>query len=309
MFLLRVDKPRGGVYSEPMRILIFGASGRTGQVLRRMAEQAGHDVLAPAHAECRLEQAQALHEQVLTSGAELVVNCAAISGLEACAADPLQAHLVNASAPGIMALACRHTGARFVHLSTDYVLCGRKPGLKDESARCRPISWYGESKREGELQVQEALPTAVVARVSWVCGNPEKPSFIEGMVARALAGQPLAAVADKTSLPTDAADIARVVLALGAGDFGGVVHLTSSGEPLSWWQCVNMALQTAVEQGALPSLPPVVQQKLDEVPFFEESRPRHTAMGNSRLTGQLGITMPTAQEAIARVVRRYLSAR
>ena len=302
----RIDKSGGGVYSEHMRLLIFGASGRTGQVLRSMAEQAGHEVLAPTHAEFPLEQAEQLSELVLGCGAEMVVNCAAISGLEACAADPLQAHLVNAVAPAAMALACRHTGARFVHLSTDYVLCGRKAGLKDESARCRPISWYGESKREGELQVLEALPTAVVARVSWVCGNPAKPSFIESTVARARAGQPLAAVADKTSLPTDAADIARVALALGAGEFSGVVHVTSSGEPLSWWQCASLALQAAAEQGALPAVPPVEQQKLDEVPFFKEPRPRHTAMENSRLTAQLGIPMPPVQETVSRVVRRYL---
>ena len=307
--MARIDKCRWSMYSACMRLLLFGASGRTGQVLRRMAEQAGHEVLAPAHAECPLEQAAQVSDLVLASEAALVVNCAAISGLEACAGDPLQAHLVNAVAPAAMALACRHTGARFVHLSTDYVLCGRKPGLKDESARCRPISWYGESKREGELQVLEALPGAVVARVSWVCGNPEKPSFIESTVTRALAGQPLAAVADKVSLPTDAADIARAALALGAGDYAGVVHLTSSGEALSWWQCATLALQAAAAHGALTTVPPVEQQRLDEVPFFREPRPRHTAMCNARLTTQLGIPMPTAQETISAAVRRFLAAK
>ncbi len=289
------------------RILIFGGSGRTGQVLVESAEAAGYEVLAPAHAECPLENAGAVSDLVLGSGANMVVNCAAISGLEACAADPLHAHLVNAVAPAAMALACRHTGARFVHLSTDYVLCGRRPGLKDESTRCRPISWYGESKREGELQVLEALPEAVVARVSWVCGNPRKPSFIESMVARALAGQPLAAVADKVSMPTDAVDIARAALSLGAGEYSGVVHVTSRGEPLSWWQCATQALQIAVEQGSLPAVPPVEQQLLDQVPFFKETRPRHTAMSSERLTLQLGIPMPTAAETVAAVTRRYLA--
>ncbi len=288
------------------RILIFGASGRTGQVLQAAAVQAGYEVLAPAHADCPLEQAAVVSELVLGSGAQLVVNCAAISGLEACADDPLQAHLVNAVAPAAMALACRHTGARFVHLSTDYVLCGRRPGVKDESAKCRPICWYGESKREGELQVLEALPAAVVARVSWVCGNPQKPSFIETSVAKALAGQELAAVADKVSLPTDAADIARVALALGEGDYAGVIHVCSSGEPLSWWHCATLALQAAVEQGALPAAPVIARQKLDEVPFFREPRPRYTGMSNARLTGQLGIAMPGAAETVAAVVRRYL---
>jgi dTDP-4-dehydrorhamnose reductase len=289
------------------RVLIFGASGRTGQVLHAAALQAGYEVLAPAHAECPLEQAEAVSDLVLGSGAQLVVNCAAISGLEACAEDPLQAHLVNAVAPASMALACRHTGARFVHLSTDYVLCGRRSGLKNEGSKCRPESWYAESKREGELQVLESLPSAVVARVSWVCGNPQKPSFIESTVARALAGQPLAAVADKVSLPTDAADIARVALALGSGDYSGVVHVTSSGEPVSWWQCAQTALRCAVEQGALAAVPPVEQQRLDEVPFFRETRPRHTAMDNSRLTSQLGIQMPSAGETIAAAVRRFLA--
>ena len=292
-----------------MKVLIFGASGRTGQVMQQLLEREQHEVLAPAHAECPLENAEGVSDLVLGCGAQLVVNCAAISGLEACADDPLQAHLVNAVAPAAMALACRHTGARFVHLSTDYVLDGRRPGLKDESTKCRPISWYGESKREGELQVLEALPTAVVARVSWVCGNPAKPSFIESTVQRALDGQPLAAVADKDSLPTDAADIARAVLALGEGDYSGVVHVTSSGEPLSWWQCATLALQVAVEQGALPAAPPMAQQKLDEVPFFKEPRPRHTAMCNARLTNQLGIPMPTAEETVRHVVLRYLAAK
>ena len=122
-----------------MKVLIFGASGRTGQVMQQLLEREQHEVLAPAHAECPLENAEGVSDLVLGCGAQLVVNCAAISGLEACAADPLQAHLINAVAPAAMALACRHTGARFVHLSTDYVLDGRRPGLKDESTKCRPI--------------------------------------------------------------------------------------------------------------------------------------------------------------------------
>ena len=289
------------------KILIFGGSGRTGQVLSRVAGQAGFAVQAPTHAECPLEDAEAVSDWVLGSQVDMVVNCAAISGLEACADDPLQAHLVNAVAPAAMALACRHTGARMVHLSTDYVLDGRRPGKKDESSKCRPVNWYAESKREGELQVLEALPTAVVARVSWVCGNPQKPSFVEGCVARALAGAPLAAVADKESFPTDAVDIARAALALGSGDYAGVVHVCSSGEPLSWWHCATLALQAAVQQGALPALPSITEQKLDEVPFFREPRPRYTGMSNARLTGQLGIPMPTVQETIAAVVQRFLA--
>lgn len=289
-----------------MKILVFGGTGRTGQVMCRVAAERGAAVLAPVHAECPLEDAEAVSDMVLGSGAELVVNCAAISGLEACGDDPLRAHLINAVAPAAMALACRHTGARFVHLSTDYVLDGRRPGLKDESARCRPCCVYAESKREGELQVQEAWEESIIARVSWICGNPAKPGFPESVVAKALAGQPLAAIADKVSMPTDAEDIARVVLSPAVAGAKGIFHVCSQGEPMSWWDCAAVALDEAVRAGVLASLPPVERQKLDEVPFFREPRPRHTAMMSARLQTQ-GMVMPTAEETVRRAVRRYLA--
>ncbi|MBQ8479642.1 MAG: NAD(P)-dependent oxidoreductase [Akkermansia sp.] len=288
-----------------MKMLIFGGSGRTGQVMQRAATAAGWEVQAPTHADCDLLNTQAVTAAVLESGAAAVVNCAAISGLEACLDDPLTAHLVNAVAPAAMALACRHTGARFVHLSTDYVLEGQRPGLKNESTRCKPANVYGLSKREGEQQVTEALESALILRVSWVCGNPAKPSFVESSLSKALAGAPLAAIADKYSLPTDATDIARVVLELLPRQVGGVLHVCSGGEPLSWYDCAMIVLQHAVALGALPQLPPMQQQLLAQATFFREVRPRHTAMSNERLLS-LGIPMPTAVQTLQNVAERYL---
>ena len=291
-----------------MNVLVFGGTGRTGQVMCRVAAERGCKVLAPSHATCPLEDADAVSDAVLGSGADLVVNCAAVSGLETCGDDPLRAHLINAVAPAAMALACRHTGARFVHLSTDYVLDGRRAGLKDESSKCRPGCVYAESKREGELQVQEAWEESLIARVSWICGNPANPGFPESVVVKALSGQPLAAVSDKTSLPTDAEDIARVVLELADKRVRGIVHVCSVGNPMSWWDCAVAALEEAVRRGVLPALPEVVKQQLDSVPFFRESRPRHTAMSSSRLGG-LGVVMPTAEQTIRRAVQRFLRSR
>lgn len=290
-----------------MKMLVFGGSGRTGQVVCRAAEAAGWQVLAPAHAECDLENAQAVGETVLHSAADAVVNCAAISGLEACLDDPLRAHVTNALAPATMALACRHTGARFVHLSTDYVLEGRKAGLKSENAKCKPLSVYGESKREGELQVAEALSSALILRVSWVCGNPLKPSFVEGTLAKALRGEPLAAIADKYSLPTDAEDIARAVLQLLPTQERGILHVCATGEPISWHGCAQLALQYAVEYGALPAMPELQAQRLKDASFFREVRPQHTAMSNARLLAA-GVQMPTAAETLRAVTQRFLSA-
>lgn len=288
-------------------MLIFGGSGRVGQVVCRMARAAGWQVQTPAHAECDLLEPEAVCAYVLDHPAQAVVNCAAVSGLEACADDPLSAHLANAVAPGQMALACRHTGARFIHLSTDYVLDGRRPGLKPESAKCKPINLYGASKREGELQVLEALGSSLILRVSWVCGNPHRPSFVESVLARALRGEPLAAIADKYSLPTHAEDIARAILTLIPQlHVSGIYHLASTGEPLSWHACATLALQYAHACGALPTLPSVTPQKLAEAAFFRDPRPTHTAMDTAALRA-LGLALPSAADALHRAAQAYLA--
>ena len=289
-----------------MQLLLFGGSGRVGEVVCRVAREAGWQVYAPGREECDLRCSGEVAAYVLEHPAEAVVNCAAVAGLEACLDDPLEAHLVNAVAPAQMALACRHTGARFVHLSTDYVLDGRRPGLKNESAKCKPINIYGESKREGELQTLEALSEALVLRVSWVCGNVRHPSFVESMLARALRGEPLAAVADKFSLPTHAEDIARVILALLPRPTSGIYHLCSIGEPMSWHTCATLALEHAARLSFLPAPPCVSPQRLADIPFFRTPRPEHTAMDTAALRA-LGISLPTASATLCRAVQDFFA--
>ncbi len=286
--------------------MILGARGRSGQIIAQKAAAQGHHVLTPARQECNLLQPETVADHILASRAQTIINCAAISGLEACADNPLAAHLVNAASPAAAALACRHTGAHYIHLSTDYVLDGRRPGLKAENAPCKPCSTYGESKREGELEIIEANPESLILRVSWLCGNPARPGFAETIATKALRGEKLAAIADKTSQPTDVHDLARAILTLAEQRENGLYHLCASGEGLTWHQYAQIAVQALVDASALPTAPPIEKQKLSEVPFFREARPRHTAMSNAKLLAH-GIPMPSAEESIRRATLRHLA--
>ena len=209
-------------------------------------------------------------------------------------------------APELMARLCRLEGMRFIHLSTDYVLDGRRPGLKTETDKCRPVNVYGESKLEAELRVREEMPEALVARVSWVFGNPARPSFPEMMLRRALNGQALAAVADKWSLPAWIEDLCEWLRFLAyESDAAGILHLCQSGEPVSWHGYALAALESAVKHGLLDELPPVAEQKLDEQAGFRDARPRHTAMSSGRLASLLGRPVRSYREAVELAVARY----
>ena len=134
------------------RTLVFGADGRVGSRLAAYLEEHGLEVVKCGRGFCDLKDLSALKRVLLSSGATHVVNCAAVSGLEACLDDPETAHCVNAMAPEMMARICRLEGMRFIHLSTDYVLDGRRRGLKTEEGKCRPVNVYGESKLEADFR-------------------------------------------------------------------------------------------------------------------------------------------------------------
>ena len=286
--------------------LIFGASGKVGSQLAAKLAQSANRVDTPSRQVCDLSSPAQIDSFIEQSPAGYIINCAAISGIESCLDDPVTAHYVNAMAPDAMAQACHREGKRFIHLSTDYVLDGRREGLKNESTKCKPVNTYGESKWEAEMRILETMPEALITRVSWVFGHPDKPSFPESVLARALRGETIAAVEDKYSMPTWLGDLCPWLERLSLmPEVKGVLHLCQSGDPMSWHRYAEITLQAAFDCGLLSEIPPVAKQRLDEEAGFRDARPRHTAMDSSQLGAIIGETIRPHQEAIRLAVSDY----
>ncbi|MCW1883124.1 NAD(P)-dependent oxidoreductase [Luteolibacter flavescens] len=263
-----------------MRLAITGTTGRVGRALAdRLA--ACHEIVALPRT--RLDLSAPGCERVLEDlDFDVLLNPAGLTSLEQCEEEPALAHRVNADAPGRLVMACQ--GRPVLHFSTDYVFDGVSPGLRHEDEAPSPLSVYGKTKAAGESGVLAA--GGAVMRVSWVFG-PEKPAFPDQIVAKALAGQDLAAVADKYSLPCFTPDLCEWVAAwLSAGCPGGVFHGCQSGEPVSWH---GMALEIAKHLSTHDiSVPEVKAVPMAEMTAFRAARPRHTAMATSRLDAMLG---------------------
>lgn len=266
------------------RVAITGTTGRVGAALvRKFASD--YEVIELPRSRFDLADREGMTRVLAGLDCELFLNPAGMTGLEACLDEPVLAQRVNAEAPGEIAGWAAARGVRLIHFSTDYVLGGREPGLHEESEVPDPLSDYGRSKRAGELAVL-ARPGTCVMRVSWVFG-PEKPSFVDAIRSTALAGGPLAAVADKFSLPTFTTDLAGWVMAVAKAGLTGVVHACNSGEPASWHDLAEEVVREMHDSGQLAGRPVIVRQAL-EAAAFRAVRPRHTAMATPRLTELLG---------------------
>ncbi len=284
-----------------LRLVILGSVGRVGAALARgFAGEA--EVVAFNRRELDLADAAALERVLGPLEFDVVVNCAALTSPDYCQTHPEEAFATNATAVGRLATLCTRKGARCVHLSTDYVFEGREPGLRHEGEPTKPVNIYGESKLAGEEALLAAGSEHLAVRVSWVFG-PDRPGFVEQTLARALAGEPLEAVADKWSRPTGVADLQEGLRPLlREVPVGGILHLTQAGEPASWHEYGQAVVDLAVEVGLPVRTRQVRPMRLAEI-GFTAPRPVHTAMATARWERLAGRKLRPWREALAEYLR------
>lgn len=201
-----------------------------------------------------------------------------------------------------MAQICSERKIYFIHFSTDYVFDGEHPKPLTEKDPALPISHYGSSKLEGEMEVLRAGQTAL--RVSWVFG-PDKPSFIDQILQRALTEDRIEAVADKTSCPTYTHDIAEWMKAfLRKETKGNLFHLCNSGA-CSWCEYGQHAIDCALEFGMPLKARSVSPLNMNEVQAFKAKRPRYTAMSAEKFAALWGKPLRSWKDAVREYVQIF----
>jgi dTDP-4-dehydrorhamnose reductase len=218
-----------------MRILITGAEGMLGRDVHRAAEQAGHETTPLARAQLDVTDAEAAVTAVGAAAPDVVINCAAWTDVDGAESRARDATAVNGAGAGNVAAAADAAGAWIVHVSTDYVFDGEKPGAYVESDPASPVSAYGRSKLDGELAVAAAAPERhTIVRTAWLFGAGGK--CFPKTILRAASQRPeLTVVSDQIGCPTFTGHLATALVALAQQRTLGVLHVAGLGQ-CSWYQ-------------------------------------------------------------------------
>ncbi|MGI8431031.1 MAG: dTDP-4-dehydrorhamnose reductase [Chthoniobacterales bacterium] len=284
--------------------MVLGAGGRLGAALVR-AWSGEFAVTGFTRAELDLGAPEQLRDSLGALDFDALVNAAALTNVDYCENHEAEAVQSNAAAPQLLAELCREMGARFVHLSTDYVFDGEKREPYTEADAANPISVYGASKRAGEERVLTANPAALVARVSWVFG-PDRPSFVDAILQKARTETAVAAVADKFSTPTYTGDIAAMLRTAGVGapGYSGVLHLASRGA-CSWQEYAQWALDCCHRYGVPMAATRVGASSLGEMKSFVARRPVYTVLATERYAELTGEAPRDWHDAVEQYVREH----
>ncbi len=267
-----------------MTVLIAGAGGQLGQELLATVPES-LTAVGLARADLDITDAAAVRSAVAAHQPTVIVNAAAYTAVDRAESEVELAFGVNRGGAANLAAAAQAIGARFVHVSTDFVFDGRaeRPYRPDDPTG--PVNVYGASKLAGERAALAAAPDALVVRTAWVYG-PGGSNFLATMLRLMRSRADVRVVADQIGTPTSTPTLAAGLWRLIGLKASGVLHLTDSGIA-SWYDFAVAIAEEAVAAGRLGAAPPVLPIATVDYPT-PARRPAFSVLDKSATFAALG---------------------
>jgi dTDP-4-dehydrorhamnose reductase len=287
-----------------MTVLVLGANGQLGSDLLRAAAHASTaTTTVPLYrSDLDVTKLDTVPAVLRNYQFDALINCTGYHRVDEAEFHATEAFAVNAHAVRRLAQACRNAGARFVHISTDYVFEGNGARPYEEDDAPAPLNVYGASKRLGEQLALQEYPQGVsILRLASLFGlagaSGKGGNFVETIIRITREKGRAEVVNDITMSPTSSADVARIILQLlDAQAPPGIYHVVNSGQA-TWF---DFACEIVSRIGIAAQVIPITSDKFPSVAV----RPRFSVLSNRKVAAMVG-QIPSWQDALG----RYLSAK
>jgi len=285
-----------------MKLLVLGAGGQVGHELCRLAWPDGYSVAAFDRGGVDIAQREPVFAAVARERPDIVINAAAYTAVDRAETERDIAWASNCSGPANLAAACQEAAIPLIHLSTDYVFDGSKPGAYFEADPVKPLGVYGESKEAGDQAVRGALAHHVILRTAWVYSAHGR-NFVKTMLRLAGERPVLRVVADQIGSPTSAADIAAAIAAiaqqLNAGNTSWGTYHFAGGGAVTWHGFAEAIFELAAPRRGPPPLVEAIATADYPTPA---RRPANSVLDCRRIGEVFGIVPRPWREALAEVI-------
>ena len=216
------------------KIIVTGCNGQLGRAINHELK-GKHDIefVNTDVAELDITNIDKVMELAREVKPYAIINCAAHTGVDACEDEWDKAYRINAIGPRNLSIAASETGAKMVHISTDYIFDGKADKPYIEFDRPNPQGAYGTTKLAGEKMVKDFADRYFILRTAWLYG--EGKNFVKTMLRLSESNDKVRVVGDQVGSPTSAKELAAAIAHLLFTENSGLFHATCAGS-CSWAQ-------------------------------------------------------------------------
>ena len=255
------------------KIIVTGANGQLGRAINGIYKGSAEFELVNTDFNVEgirnlditnLEDVISLFEEVKPYA---VINCAAHTAVDLCEVQKDAAYKINAIGPRNLSIAATKTGAKLMHISTDYVFKGDEPLPRTEFDQTNPKAMYGITKLHGENFVKQFAKDWFIIRTAWLYGDGK--NFVKTMLR-------LSETHDEIGSPTSALELAKAIKYLIPTEKYGLYHGTCEGQ-CSWADFTKEIFRLA---GKDTKVIPVTSAKYKEMNPNSADRPAYSVLEN-----------------------------
>ncbi|NML22847.1 dTDP-4-dehydrorhamnose reductase [Pseudoflavitalea sp. G-6-1-2] len=281
--------------SQPL-ILITGGHGQLGSELQALLKLHPEFRFAATDKEdLSIDDEAAVEAWFAANKPAYCINAAAYTAVDKAETDTELAYLINATATGILAAACKKHGTRFVHVSTDYVFDGTSSEPYTEEHPTDPINAYGASKERGEELCMQENEESIIIRTAWVYSSYGN-NFVKTMQRLMKERDSLNVVSDQIGAPTYAADLAAAIVHIISKGLwvAGIYHYSNQGR-ISWY---DFAVAIRDQSGLQCDVHPISSSQYPT----PAKRPAFSLLNTAKIRSTFGIEIPEWQHSLQRCI-------
>jgi len=231
------------------KVLITGGNGQLGYELQR-TNPAGYTCLATDVADLDITDASAVNTYIQKNQPDIVINAAAYTAVDKAEEERELAIAINTTGAANLAQTCKDNGIRLMQVSTDFVFDGKACSPYPVDAPTEPDGYYGLTKRDGDLRIQEILgDDAFIIRTSWLY-SANGNNFVKTMLKLMKQRDSLGIIADQIGTPTWANSLAQAIWKAIEKNITGIHHWSDAGVA-SWYDFAYAIMEEGVALGLL----------------------------------------------------------
>jgi len=281
-----------------LNILVTGSNGQVGSELKKLSSEYEYNFFFTTRDELDITNKEALEYFLEDNNINTIVNCAAYTAVDKAEDESELADKINHKAVKKLANLAQEKNIKLVHISTDYVFDGKNFKPYCEAFQTNPTSVYGQTKLDGELEMQKINPkNSLIIRTSWVYSS-FGGNFVKTMLKLGRDRDELGVIFDQVGTPTYAKDLAKAILDILPNIKNEKVEIYnySNEGVLSWYDFAKEIMKMAK-----------IDCKINPIETFQyptpAKRPHFSLLNKSKIKKEFDISIPFWKDSLDECLR------